>query len=279
MATKQLPAKTYKGKYKGPDKFKGDEKKIAAWKAAKRKAGSTTASPDAAVVAPTAPISAQAPVSSPTGSLISRETWQSDQARLQSAADDAEAAETLNETESAADSEYTSTINETTKAAAQRKLELQKNREELRRRKADDFKGLNTNLAYRGASRSSAAARGTKEIATAHSTAETGLNNAETAVNNEVNDITTQATNNRESIKARVAKRRQTLAQRAAAQGVYSVGSAAEDTGVDAPTIDNTPEPVAPAPAPAAPGKKKKSAAARAEAAKRRISKKKKGKK
>jgi hypothetical protein len=31
--------KSYKGKYPGPDKFKGNKKKIAAWKAAKRKAG------------------------------------------------------------------------------------------------------------------------------------------------------------------------------------------------------------------------------------------------
>lgn len=30
--------KAYKGKYPGPDRFKGDEKKIAAWKAAQRKA-------------------------------------------------------------------------------------------------------------------------------------------------------------------------------------------------------------------------------------------------
>lgn len=39
-------AKKFKGKYPGPDKFKGNKKKIAAWKAAKRKA-STPAAPAA----------------------------------------------------------------------------------------------------------------------------------------------------------------------------------------------------------------------------------------
>lgn len=38
-APKAPTAKTYKGKYKGPDRFKGDAKKLAAYRAAKRKAG------------------------------------------------------------------------------------------------------------------------------------------------------------------------------------------------------------------------------------------------
>jgi hypothetical protein len=227
---KQLPA----GKSKA-DKLKDAAKRKAATSKKKKPASSPAGS---AVETPAAPASAQAPVSSPTGSLVSRETWEQDQARLQSAAEDADTLDELNATESDADSSYTAKVNAAKTAAAKRKLELEQQKGEFEKSKSSDYKALDTSLAYRGASRSSAAVRGTSDVMTQHTNTANQFKNAELGVDTEVKDINTQAEIERGTIKGRVAKRRQTLAQRAAARGVYSAGAGQADGGVNAPGIN-----------------------------------------
>lgn len=235
--SKQLPA----GKSKAA-KLKEAAKRKAAASTKKKKASSSAGG--AAVNLPEAPISAQAPVSSPTGSLISRETWEQDQARLQSAAEDADSLDELNTAEADADAAYTAKTNAAKTAAAKRKLEIEQQRGEFEKSKSTDFKALNTSMAYRGATRSSAAMRGTADVTTQHNNIANQYKNAELGVDTEVNDINTQATNEREGVKAMVTRRRGTLAQRAAARGVYSAGAGSEDGGVDAPGINGPASPV-----------------------------------
>jgi len=72
--TVKIGGKTYKGKYKGPDKFKGDEKKLAVYYAAKRKAASapkTTAKPATTASKPTTTATPLKQVTAPTGSVSS----------------------------------------------------------------------------------------------------------------------------------------------------------------------------------------------------------------
>jgi hypothetical protein len=234
---KQLPA----GKSKAAKLKEAAKRKAATSK--KKKA--TTKVADPSVATPTAPLSAQAPVSSPTGSLISPETWAQDQARLQSAAEDQDTADSLNEAEADADATYTSRTTEAAKAAALRKIELQKQKDQFDKEKSTDFKNLNTNMAYRGASRSSAADRSTKELGNQHTNIANSYKDAELSVDTEVSDINTKAFNEREATKSYVNKRRGTLAQRAAARGVYSEGAGSEDGGVNAPGIDGPATPAA----------------------------------
>lgn len=282
--TKQLPA----GKSKAITA--AAKRKAASSKTSTTKKSTTTKKVSAprvaapsAVATPTAAVSAKAPVSSPTGSLISQETWQSDQARLQSASEDQDTVDTLNETEANADSTYTAKTTAAAKAAALRKLELDQQKAQFEKNKSEDYKNLDNSMAYRGATRSSAAERGYKGVVNQHTNIANEYKNAASAVDTEVNDINTQAYNEREATKGFVTKRRGSLANRAAAKGVYSVGSASEDGGVSAPIINDAEpaSPGAPAASPASPASpaakaaKKKKAASNTAAAKRRIAAKK----
>lgn len=287
---KQLPA----GKSKAAAVKSAAKRKLATTKskASTKKIGTaTTSSPAGGANNPLQPVSVKAPVSSPDGSLVSPETWQSDLARLQSAADDQDTLDSLNEAETKADSDYTSRTTEATKNAALRKLELARQKDNYEKSKSTDYKNLDANLAYRGATRGSAAERGLKEVATTHANLDNEYKNAESSVDTELNDVKTRAYNEREQIKGFVTKRRGSLAARAAAKNVYSVGSAAKDSGDTAPSLpaesssyDSTPAPAAPAAAPTAvtpmptikkTSTKKKKATSNAAAAKRRIAKKK----
>lgn len=275
--SKQLPA----GKSKAA-KVKAAAKRATAKKASKKK--SSPAGPKA----PTAPESAKAPVSSPTGSLVSPETWAADQARLQSAAEDADTVDELNQEEASADSDYTSRVSEAKTLAAKRKLDLAKQKSEFDKTKSDDYKSAGNAFAYRGASRSSAASRGVRDIATQHSRVDNEFTGETVAADNFVKDTEANAATLRGERKAYVTKRRGTLAHRAASRGVYSDGAANGEAGVSAPTFAPGAAAAAKAKkAKAAPtfkgkyqgpdkykGDKKKIAAAKAAAAKRRVAKK-----
>jgi hypothetical protein len=285
---KQLPA----GKSKADKLKEAAKRKAAAAKKASATAKSDKSKATAAKAAtqpgpaPTAAPSAQAPVSSPNGSLVSAQTWEADQARLQSAVEDADTTDELNSQDVEADTKYTSAVNEATKTAAQRKLELAQQKDQWSKAKGDDYKNLDTNMAYRGAARSSAADRGLAQVKTAHTNTANQFANEETNATNYVTDVEAKAKIAREATKGYVTKRRGTLAERAAARGVLSVGSAPvdnEEAGIEPPTMlpPSTPSVAAKAAAKtskasAAKAKAAKTAAAKAKAAaaKRRIAKK-----
>ena len=238
---KQLPA--------GKSKLKAAAKRKVASKKTSSKATTKKAAVKPKASAPSSPIVApdvQAPVSSPTGSLVSPETWRSDQARLQSKYDDAQTVEELNQAEADADENYTKANTEATRASTQRKLELDKQQGEFEKSKAGNYNDVNSTMAYRGASRSSAAARATRQVDTFHNNLDSQYRNERTDADNLVSDTATNSYTEREKVKGRIAAKRGWLATKAASEGVLSEGSSSNPAlppQVTAPTVEDTPAP------------------------------------
>lgn len=268
---KQLPAKSKTAAAKRALAKKAKAKKTTA----KKTATTAAAAPAAALPGmPAGPENAQGPVSSPTGSLTTAEDWGAAQARLQSLNEDADSLDELNQADVDADTALTTAETNAKAEQARQAAELKKSRDEFRQKQSTDYKDLNSNMASRGASRSSAMRRGADYVGDEHLKVKSALDVADSKNATFVADATAPVRINTANTKAFTAKRRGTLASRAAAGGVYSPGSSPEDGGVTAPGIN---EPAAPAPkAPKAPkAKAKLTPAQKAKAAKKRLAKKK----
>lgn len=225
-------ATSYKGKYYGPDLFKGDMDLIKAW----RKAGkpkdhakwlkSHRASKPAKPAKPAAPNKGpqapQQPVAGPDGTLSDPNEWEKEQYKLQAAHEDAMAKLALDEDESNTIADYEQQSASLEAQAAQKRLELKKNRETFNRNKQVAEKDVVTRVNYRGMNRGSAAKRALRRHTTDVANAEADFNTTEGNVEQERATLSGNLLANKTSRLSQIAKRRLALAQRAAGLGIYT---------------------------------------------------------
>lgn len=265
-AQKKAAKKPYKGKYPGPDKYKGKPppKKVTPVKKPVVKKPATPAATRATV-----------PVANNNGSLVSPATWEQDQARLTAAREDQAELLDLNDQEAEANLEYNTDFAEQEKQKNLRSEDIARQRLEFSRQKEQDRANLNSNLSYRGVgSRGSAASRGWGDLLTEQQTTENNLNAQQTA--NDVTDwgnTVAGLSNVKNSRLTRIAGRRQAISGRASAGGVYTTGAGTAATGVTAPKPVSLKPPASPYNKTLAPKKPTKKVV---KAAQRKVSKKKK---
>lgn len=238
-----IKGKKYKGKYKGPDRFKGDEKKIAAWKAAKRKASTTPAKPatPAAPATPATPAPTQqsaypavdpnAVASNASGTIQLQSNYEIDMA-------EADAHEAIDQEVAAAEQE---------KALAA--LDYKQATEALGKSKIEDKGSLNSSLAYRGMVHGTTATDKIAKLESSYNTAKTGIESQLAQVNATADTTVKTAAARRAALDQRFATARQSYTN-SQSRNNPTEGSKAEDAGVKPTTIPAAPKPVA---APAAP--------------------------
>lgn len=256
-----------KSKASSKNKVQNAAKRRSASGKAKKKSVSASPAPKAvAPAAPTAPenvYSATSPVANTNGSLVSPATWEQDQARLQASADDAETAQNLNEEELGAATDYESELASHREKAKLDRLQLDQEKSQFERSKADQYKDLNESLSYRGSLRGSAARRNLASLTSAHSQQETAFSTQDAGITSGLASSEGAAAARKQGRLTNVASRRGILANRAAGKGVYSPGSSpVSDTGITSPTATApvvTPKPPKP-PKPSKSSKPKKSA-------------------
>lgn len=218
--------------------------------------------------------------SNSTGSLISPGNWKADQAKLQSSWEDAENVADLDAADSKDALDYQARKDELARDAEKARLQLDQDRQNMRKQAVSEKASLDSSLAYRGASRGSAGIRQRANLTNEIAKAEGDFTAADSNITTEKVAAEGTLGANLSAAQAARAAKRKLIAERAAAQGVYSSGSApVSDTGVSAPGLETpytTPKP--PKPKPVAAPKPKKKAAVTA-AAKRKVASKKKGKK
>lgn len=216
---------SYKGKYYGPDLFKGDMDLIKAW----RKAGkpkdhakwlkSYRASNPSKPKGPTAP---QQPVAGPDGRLSDPNEWEKEQYKLQAAHEDAMAKLALDEDETNTIADYDQQSASLEAQAARKRLELKRNRETFNRNKQVAEKDVVTRVNYRGMNRGSAAKRALRRHSTDVANAERDFNTTEGNLEQERATLAGNLLANKTSRLSQIAKRRLALSQRAAALGIYT---------------------------------------------------------
>lgn len=233
-----IKGKTYKGKYKGPDKFKGDEKKIAAWKASKRKAATApapapTSSPAAPVVPdPTNqsvynPPDPNATASNASGTIQLQSNYEIDMA-------EADAHEAI-------DKELAAARQSKEQALLTNKLQT----EALDKQTTADRKGLTTGLAYRGLTRGTTATDKSAKLASEHQSKRTEIASELSNTNAAADAVLTGEAARRAALDKRFAAARQSYTN-AQSKNSPTEGSKAEDSGVQGTVI------APPAPEPAA---------------------------
>ena len=217
-----INGKTYKGKYKGPDKFKGDEKKIAAYKAAKKKAATPAAAAPATSAATTTtdPVAAQS-AANPASATVANS---SGTIQLQSNYD-------IDLAETAAYEAIDTEIQNANLTKAQAELTKKTSTEELSRQGVKNAGSLNSSLAYRGMTRGTTAMDKQAELAKNQQVAQTGIDNAYTSATAEAQTTIDTAAARRAAIKAKYAAARQSYTD-AQSKANPTEGSSSEDSGM-----------------------------------------------
>lgn len=249
---------SFKGKYPGPDVFKGNKKLIARWKAAgsppvtskkfakefpakarsiagnKSKPAAAAPKPSATAPRPSATVpgtksrtpsgapNVNGVVADPNGNLVSADNWRADQARLASLAEDQEELQSIYAQEDAANNEE---LNSNMTAKQQRDYALlttKKQRDEFKRSIAHGQKKLNTNTSYRGMGRSSAYSRGQANLNKSVSNISTDFDNKELDIGNTYKTNVRNAALRKSNIHSSLSPRKLYLANRAANKGVYT---------------------------------------------------------
>jgi hypothetical protein len=232
-AAKRASAKKpYKGKYPGPDKFKGDKKKVAAWRNKKAAAAAgkkpapkpapKPAAPKPAAAAAPKPLAPPAPVGMPDGSIVDPAQWQADQARLMAAENDnAEYDSIIAEEQDANLTEQSEVATAEQRRAAARLAASQKLKE-FKPMKVENKKNLDNALSYRGMGRSTAYKRKNMDLVNQHNAIETGIASEQTKAEQDYTSNVGAAAQRKAARLARVTPRKNLLAQRGARAGVYT---------------------------------------------------------
>lgn len=225
-APKPAAKKPYKGKYPGPDKYKG---KPPPKKAAPKPVAKAAPKPAAT--------RAIVPVANSTGNLVDPTQWEQDQARLVAAREDQAELLSLNQADDEANIEYQTELTDTNKEYEQQKLDVQRQRDAFAQQKELERADLNSNLSYRGVgSRGSAANRKWGQLSTQQAATESNLTGQQTALSTGHGTALANLEGARNTRLATTAGRRLELAGRGSGKGSYTTGAGTTtDTGVTAP--------------------------------------------
>lgn len=222
-AKKKTASNDFKGKYPGPDEFKGDQKKIAAWKkAGKPKIAAKPSSPKTDTPAAGVKAPVQVPVADSSGKLITPANWEADQARLASLAEDQSELEDIYSQQDNANEEYLNTQTNANSVRDSRMLAARRNRDEFDRNKAHSYKNLKTNTSYRGMGRSTAFNRGLANVNTEIGKIDQAIGDEQAGATKDYSATMRDAALRKASINKSLAPRRKYLSDRASRKGVYT---------------------------------------------------------
>ncbi len=176
----------------------------------------------------------QSPVASSTGKIASPSNWQEEQALLSRG----EESDQIDADSAQYAIDYENTKTDLTTQKDRDLLDISKKRTDWENTKNGEFSSLNNNLAYRGASRSSAAAKQTGELILNQDKI---ANDFTTAAANRTADFNTamaRAQSNYSAQQGSITRRKQAVSNKAAMSGSnYIEQAGAVESGVNSPTI------------------------------------------